>query len=173
MGLILNRKTNHIKKSTVVFYSGTLVLLALFSTKSFAVDLLNYQLKDLKSVETHNLDQYRGNTFLMIFFQPDCPFCVKQSKVINEIQAECSDFQAIGVGVNSSRSDPQVDARKMRADYPTYEISAPLQAEVGKVVGTPLMLVADKQGVFTEHLQGYQKMDSLIPILGKAGLNCI
>ena len=71
MGLILNRKTNHIKKSTVVFYSGTLVLLALFSTKSFAVDLLNYQLKDLKSVETHNLDQYRGNTFLMIFFQAE------------------------------------------------------------------------------------------------------
>ena len=173
MSLNTNRKLSYIKKSTAVFYSSALVLFALFSTKSFAVDLFDYQLKDLKSVETHNLDQYRGDTFLMIFFQPDCPFCVKQSKVINEIQAKCSDFQAIGVGVNGSRNDLQEEARKMRANYPTYEVSASLQAEVGKVVGTPLMLVANKQGIFTRHLQGYQKMDSLIPVLGEAGLNCI
>ena len=61
----------------------------------------------------------------------------------------------------------------MRADYLGYEISPALQAEVGKVVGTPLMLIANKQGQFAQHLQGYQKMDSLIPVLGKAGLACI
>lgn len=176
MNLTLNKQnTRTRKKSAVAFCSGALLVFALFSICSsvLAVDLLDYQLKDLNGLETHDLGQYRGNTVLMIFFQPDCTFCVKQSKVINEIQAECSDFQAIGVGVNGSRSDLQLELREMRADYPGYEISPSLQAEVGKVVGTPLMLIGNKQGQFTQHLQGYQKIDALIPILGEAGLSCL
>ena len=92
---------------------------------------------------------------------------------MNQIQDECSDFQAIGVGVNGSRNDLQLELREMRANYPAYQISPALQAEVGKVVGTPLMLVADKLGQFTQHLQGYQKADALIPVLGEAGLTCL
>lgn len=174
MTLISNKQHNRFfKNSVAAFCSGIMIVLTFFSTNVSAVDLLDYQLKDLKSVETHDLEQYRGATVLMIFFQPDCPFCVKQSKVINEILAECPDFQAIGVGVNGSRSDLQLEAREMRSEYPTYEISPALQAEVGKVVGTPLMLIGNKQGLFTEHLQGYQQIDALIPVLGEAGLVCI
>ena len=159
-------------RSAAALVSGIMALLVLYSSNSLAVDLLDYSLKELNGVESQPFEQYRGSTVLMIFFQPDCTFCVKQSKVLNQIQQECSDFQAIAVGVNGSRADLQLELREMRATYPAYEISPALQAEVGKVVGTPLMLVADKQGQFTKHLQGYQKIDALIPVLGEAGLAC-
>jgi len=150
----------------------TFALLLLLCQSAFAIDLLEYELKDLSGTEVHDLEQYRGDTVLLIFFQPDCGFCVKQSRVLSQIQEECSDFQAIGVGVNGARIDLQTELRRMRATYPAYEISPALQSEVGKVEGTPMMLIGDKQGNFSSHVQGYQQMDALIPLLGEAGLRC-
>ncbi|MBX2848611.1 MAG: conjugal transfer protein TraF [Acidiferrobacterales bacterium] len=163
------RKLNH---SAAALCSSIVIFVTLFCPKALAVDLLNYQLKELNGIESHHLERYRGDTVLMVFFQPDCSFCVKQSKVLNQIQEKCADFQVIGVGVNGSRNDLQVELRAMRANYPAYQISPALQAEVGKVVGTPLMLIANKNGQFTQHLQGYQQIDVLTPELENAGLKC-
>lgn len=172
---MVSRKTQNLDlkaKGVATLVYGTFVAFLLFCQSAYAVDLLEYQLKELSGTEVHDLGQYRGDTVVMIFFQPDCPFCVKQSRVLNQIQEECEDFQAIAVGVNGSRSDLQVELREMRASYPAYEISPALQSQVGKVVGTPLMLIGDKKGNFTSHLQGYQQMDAIIPVLGEAGLSC-
>lgn len=160
-------------KGVAKYIGGTFVVLLLLCQAAFAIDLLEYELKDLTGTEVHDLGQYRGDTILFIFFQPDCSFCVKQSRVLSQIQEECADFQAIAVGVNGSRSDLQLELRKMRATYPAYEISPALQSEVGKVEGTPLMLIGDKDGNFISHVQGYQQMDSLIPLLEEAGLSCV
>lgn len=150
------------------------LLLGLASPASAAddIDLLKYELRDLQSEQLQRLDQFRGKTTLVMFFEPECPFCFKQTKILNGIQRECADFQAIGVGVNGSRRDLQEEIRHLDPSFPAYQVNAELQKEVGKVEGTPMMLVADKNGLYSSHLRGYQQLDTLLPVLAKAGLEC-
>ncbi len=44
----------------------------------------------------------------------------------------------------------------MRAEFPVAQIDARLQADIGEIVATPLMLVGDRSGMLVTWLRGLQ-----------------
>lgn len=141
-------------------------LLFAWPLSASAADLMQYELRSLDQAATeHTLDRYRGTPTLMIFFEPECAWCLRQIRVLNKLIDECENFQALAIGANGSRSALRDTLNRMRPDFPSYQISRELEADIGKVETTPLMLIADEQGEFVTYMRGYQKEEILVPAL--------
>ena len=80
-------------------------LLALAAAQAgAAVDMLSYVLRDLSSTGDIDLEDYRGKITLLMFFEPDCEYCLRETRVINTLLAECPGLQPVAIGANGSRS---------------------------------------------------------------------
>jgi thiol-disulfide isomerase/thioredoxin len=120
------------------------------------VDILDYRLRDLLSSDAMELDVFRGGVSVLMFFEPDCPYCFRQARVLNQLQRECPDLHPVAIGLNGDRRALQKEAGRMRAEFPVLEIDERLQSDLGKVEATPLMLVGDRSGMLVTWLHGLQ-----------------
>ena len=148
-----------------------LIILAMsvaFSATAMAeVDVLDYELRDLESADDVNLADYRGSVILLMFFEPDCTFCLRQTRILNDLISSCEGFQPIGVGVNGTRRALQGERRRLRADFPLVQINPQLQAEVGDIIGTPVMLLTDTAGRLVTWAQGLQSREVLLDLISR------
>ncbi len=142
---------------------GSAVLAGLLAPSEAAaeVDILDYRLRDLLSNDAMELDVFRGGVSILLFFEPDCPYCFRQARVLNELQRECRDVHPVAIGLNGDRRALLTEAARMRAEFPVLEIDERLRRDVGKVEGTPLMLVGDRSGMLVTWLRGLQSVDVL------------
>jgi thiol-disulfide isomerase/thioredoxin len=131
------------------------------STATAEVDILDYRLRDLLSSDAMELDVFRGGISVLMFFEPECPYCYRQARVLNQLQRECRDLHPVAVGLNGNRQTLQSEAERMRAEFPVLEIDERLQKDLGKIEGTPLMLVGDRSGMLVTWLRGLQSIDTL------------
>jgi hypothetical protein len=129
------------------------------------VDILDYRLRELLSPDEMELDVFRGGVSILMFFEPDCPYCFRQARALNELQRECQDVHPVAIGVNGDRAALQKEARRMRAEFPVLQIDARLQHDIGEVVATPLLLVGDRSGMLVTWLRGLQSADVLHDLL--------
>lgn len=124
--------------------------------------LLAFELKSLGEPARHSLDRYRGQPVLMVFFEPDCSWCLRQIRAINELQAGCpGGVAAIAVGVNGNRKQLQKALRRIRPEFPAYEASPELVESLGGVPATPFTLLGDTNGEFVNWTRGYLKTAEL------------
>jgi thiol-disulfide isomerase/thioredoxin len=130
-------------------------LLALAPARA-EVDILDYRLRDLLSSDAMELDVFRGGVSVLMFFEPDCPYCFRQARVLNQLQRECADLHPVAIGLNGDRRALQKEAARMRAEFPVLEIDERLQRDIGKVEATPLMLLGDRSGMLVTWLRGLQ-----------------
>jgi thiol-disulfide isomerase/thioredoxin len=120
------------------------------------VDILDYRLRDLLSSDAMELDVFRGGVTIIMFFEPGCPYCFRQARVLNQLQRECPALNPVAVGLNGDRRALQKEAGRMRAEFPVLEIDERLQRDIGKIEATPLMLVGDRSGMLVTWLHGLQ-----------------
>ena len=133
--------------------------------------LLDFELRSLQEPDVHSLIRYQGKPVLMLFFQPDCGWCFRQVRVINELAEQCDDgFEAVAVGVRGSRGELRKELRRIRQDFPAYQASPRLLEALGGVETTPLMLVGDDEGDLVTWMRGYIATDRLHTVLDEAGL---
>jgi peroxiredoxin len=135
--------------------AALVALTAAFSARA-EVDMLDYRLRDLASTTNIDLAALRGNVSVLMFFAPDCPYCFRQARVLNALQESCVGVRAVAVGVNGSRAALQQEMRHMHAEFPVAQIDSRLQADIGEIVATPLMLVGDRSGMLVTWLRGLQ-----------------
>jgi thiol-disulfide isomerase/thioredoxin len=142
---------------------ATAVLAALLACGDAAaeVDILDYRLRELFSVDAMELDVFRGGVSVLMFFEPNCPYCFRQARVLNELQRECPEVYPIAIGLNGDRRALQEEAARMRAEFPVLEIDERLRRDLGKVEATPLMLIGDRSGMLVTWLRGLQTVDVL------------
>ena len=158
---------------------AVLSLLLLFagpaSAETGSASLLAFELRSLEEPEVHSLSQYRGKPLLMVFFQPECSWCLRQFKTINELSEACDHtFGAIAVGFRGNRSELRSEVRRLRPDFPAYQASPLLLESVGEIDATPLILVGDSTGAFVTWLQGYIPPGQLLTTLSQAGpVQCV
>ena len=136
--------------------------------------LLQFELRSLDEPETHSLQRYAGKPLLMVFFQPECNWCLRQFRTIRTLTESCnSGFATIAVGVHGNRQELKKELRRLRADVPAYQSSPILLESVGSIEATPLILVGDSEGLFVDWMRGYIPDDQLTEALEGAGLgNC-
>lgn len=146
------------------------VLLFLLSCSLPAVasapDILGFQHENLRNGQTEALDELRGEASLLLFFQPDCKWCLKQSKTLDKLLARCPEqLNAAALGVHASRHELKKELRRLRPDYPAYKTGDGMLGELQGVPATPVMLMADAQGRFAQSFRGYVPEKELAQIL--------
>ena len=133
--------------------------------------LLEFELKSLTEPEVHALTRYQGKPLLMLFFQPDCNWCLRQVRAINELSDQCNGaFAAVAVGVRSSRGQLRKELRRLRPAFPAYEASPSLLEALGGVDSTPVMLLGDANGDFVTWMRGFLDTERLQTVLTEASL---
>ena len=146
----------------------TALLLTLASVPALAaVDMLSYLLRDLRTTDDIDLESYRGKISLLMFFEPDCEYCLREARVLNTLLADCPGLQPVAIGINGSRSALQQHMRRMRADFPVLQINEQFQDDIGEVIGTPLLLLSDHDGALVTWLRGYQSESVLRELIAR------
>ena len=153
-----------------------LALLAALATGAYAggVSLLEFELRSLDQPEAHALERYEGKPVIMVFFEPECSWCLRQVRAINEIDEMCGDeFDALAIGVNATRAALQKELRRLRPNFPAYQASPELLESLGGIPATPISLLGDARGEFVSWARGYKKVDELLSLMREdAGLAC-
>lgn len=144
---------------------GLLFGLGLQLPAQAAIDMHSYALRPLTAGNPQPFTELRGQVGLLLLFEPDCGWCVRQTRVLNALQRDCPAFTAAGIGVNASRRSLLQAVQQLRPDFSTYQISRQLLQDLGSVPGTPLMIYLDQQGIFKTYSRGYLPRERLEPLL--------
>ena len=135
-----------------------------------SASLLGFELRSLEAPEYHSLERYRGKPVLMVFFQPDCTWCQRQFRAINELAETCDyAFEAMAVGFRGNRGELRKELRRLRPEFPAYQASPALMDSIGSIDATPLILIGDSSGKLVTWLRGYIPSDELVVSLQQAG----
>ncbi len=143
-----------------------LALLCSLPAAASAPDILGFQHENLRNGQTEALDGLRGEASFLLFFQPDCKWCLKQSRTLDKLLARCPDrLNAAALGVHASRHELKKELQRLRPDYPAYKTGNVMLSELQGVPATPVMLLTDQDGRFAQSFRGYVPEDELAEIL--------
>ncbi len=127
-----------------------------------APSLIEFELRSLEEPEVHQLSRYEGKPLVMVFFQPECSWCAKQIAAINKLREQCHrEIEAVAIGFGGNRTQLRKELRRLRPDFPAYEASPKLIAEVGGVDTTPVTLLGDSGGRFVTWTRGFVPYEDL------------
>ncbi|MFS1524134.1 TlpA family protein disulfide reductase [Microbulbifer sp. 2304DJ12-6] len=145
-----------------------------FPAAAQGASLLDLTLRDLASPGRISLAQYQGQPAVMVFFEPECPWCFRQVRVLNRLLAQCpGQFQPLAVGTNGSRRALMAEYRRLRPDFPAFQISSALLDRVGTIPATPFTLLIDRHGAPAGWLRGFMPQEKLTPVLAAyLGVTC-
>jgi len=137
-------------------------------------DLLRFEHENLRTGKVEALDGLRGKAALLLFFGPSCSWCLKQSRTLVSMLDTCPlQLDAAALGVHGSRHELKAELRRLRPDFGAYMTGRKMLAELNGVPATPVMLLADRAGRFTQYFTGYIPEDDLIRILADDhGIRC-
>lgn len=132
-------------------------------------DVLGYRVQALPGADVVDLATFRGRPGVLFVFEPECAWCRRQARLLNELPARCgTDVQVIGVGIRGGRMALLDEARTLHARFPVFEASPALAADLGRDTATPLLLVFGSDGRIVTHARGYQRAEPLARLLGSA-----
>ena len=115
-----------------------------------------FKLKDLNG-KTHSLDQYKGKTIVLEWFNPECPFVVSSHRkggVLEKMAMKTAKSDTVWLAINSGAKGRQghgkgvntAAAKKWKMNHP---ILVDESGKVGKAYGaktTPHMFIIDGNG---------------------------
>lgn len=126
------------------------------------VNLHRYSLVSLHSNDNISLSHYKDKILLISFFEPNCKWCYKQMKVLNQLQESCKhSVQPVAVGVHGRRSELKQELRKAKVNYPAFIASDELLQATGAISSTPITLIISDKGEFIAPLTGYIPLKTL------------
>ena len=160
-----------LKRLLVLLLSGQLWLI---SAVASSPDILVYEHENLKSGQTEALTGLRGESSFLLFFQPDCKWCLKQSRALDQLLSACPDtLNAAALGVHGNRHDLKKELRRLRPGYPAYKMGQAMINDLEGVPATPVMLLADEGGGFMQSFSGYIPAAELAAFLDEQhGVTC-
>lgn len=116
---------------------------------------------------TVSLADYQDKVVFITFFEPDCPWCYRQMKVLNRVASECGHhLQPVAVGINGDAHSLRHELRRAKVSFPTAKATPELLQLVGAVPATPWTLIFRPPDQFLGKLQGYmefEKIQALFP----------
>ena len=150
------------------------LVLLLFPATLWGKGFFEYSQVDLGSAEAVQLTSNQSELYVVLFFEPNCSWCFKQTQVLNQYLRHCSNaVQIYGLGVNGNRQELKAESWRLRARFPLYMASDELIADLGKVDATPLTILFDDQGQVVTYVKGYLPYKKWLSFLkGKVGASC-
>jgi thioredoxin-related protein len=141
------------------------VFLIFFSNPARSLSLLDLELADLQEKQTLSLREIvskearaeapNNPIILLSFFEPNCPWCYRQMKVFNKIEASCHQhIQPVVVGINGDVRALRKEIRKAKVNFPALKASKELMQQLS-VPATPWTLLIDADGRVVTTIRGY------------------
>lgn len=128
--------------------------------------LLGFEHKNLRSGQVTDLTQLAGKPVAMMFFEPECSWCIKQARILEKLQSQCENsFTPVMLGVHGNRVALKRALFDLGVKLPAYKASKPLVQAMGGIPATPILLVTDKEGRYRQYYRGMTTKDKLQPLL--------
>jgi thioredoxin-related protein len=121
-----------------------------------AAGIFALMLKSLRTIEPIALNRYADKKLVLVFFEPECTWCARQIKMLEEINHFCGfAVQPVLIGTHGNRQALQAFLRRTQTQLPAFETSTALLKITGDVSSTPLTLIIDAHGAISEKIRGY------------------
>lgn len=135
--------------------SFNLCVLFLISLPCWGASLDTIQLNSLINEKPVNFSHYREIPLIVIVFEPECPWCLKQFKAYEKLKSDCQDsLQVVAVGVGYRKGLKEM-VRKAQISFPAAEATPTFIRLIGQPKATPFSLILDENGGLITSLQGY------------------
>ena len=135
---------------------------------------LAYKHENLVTHQQENFQHVEGKPSLLMFFEPECPWCLKQGKAFNQLLSQCPNaINIVALASHGNKSALRKAAWKMKLHFPAYLASQTMMKSLGPLPATPITLIIDDSGHLHSLLRGYVKLAQLLPQLKQEfGLEC-
>jgi thioredoxin-related protein len=139
-----------------------LILISLGVTSQAASSIDEIQLPRLRDKTTIKIADFHGKIVLLSFFEPDCLWCYRQIKVLNQIQSECDEIlQPLSVGIHGTDQKLISELRRAKAQYPAVRGTPALIQLTGEINATPWTLIIGATGQILATWHGYMKFEQI------------
>lgn len=113
-------------------------------------------------------DEHAGTVGLLVLFQPECPWCVRQFDAAGTLANDRPDIAVIAIGLRGGRMELIRELRRARTHLPAYLASPELLETLGKPEGTPRLYVVDRHGRIVAWAAGYHDPAQLAYLIAAA-----
>ncbi len=120
----------------------------------------DYHYQNLRGGEDGSLAGFEGKPTLLMFFEPECPWCVKQAGSLQQHRPECA-INQLALGINADRHSLKRALLRLNFPHPAYRAPPKLLKDMGGIPGTPVILLLDKQGELLAGVRGFTEADKL------------
>ena len=116
----------------------------------------DYQFQDLRGQAKTELSHLEGAPTVLMFFEPQCPWCIKQASVLKKLHQKCTQqLHPVALGVNGNNLALKRALFRLNFPFEAYKAPANLLAEMGGIPATPILLLLDEHGVLVKGYRGY------------------
>ncbi len=90
--------------------------------------------------------QYMGKPLVASFFEPNCGWCQRQQKVLEEIRTQCTSLQVVMVGIRASKQVLKRELLRKKTRFSSYIATPTLVNAIGAETPVPIMLSFNQYG---------------------------
>ena len=114
----------------------------------------DYQFQALRGQQVTDLSHLEGQATALMFFEPECPWCIKQANVLKQLHQSCRQpIQPVALGVNGDNLALKRALFRLNFPFEAYRAPPALLQEMGGIPATPILLLLNTKG---ELIKGYR-----------------
>lgn len=114
----------------------------------------DYLFQPLRGQEQQTLAHLEGQSAVLMFFEPECPWCVKQAAVLKKLHQQCpGHLQPVALGVNGNQLALKRALFRLNFPFEAYRAPMELVRDMGGIPATPILLLLDSKG---QLIKGYR-----------------
>lgn len=114
----------------------------------------DYQFQALRGQQVTDLSHLEGQAMALMFFEPECPWCIKQASVLKQLHQSCRQgVQPVALGVNGDNLALKRALFRLNFPFEAYRAPSALLKDMGGIPATPILLLLNAKG---ELIKGYR-----------------
>lgn len=114
----------------------------------------DYQFQALRGQQVTDLSHLEGQAMALMFFEPECPWCIKQASVLKQLHQSCQQgLQPVALGVNGDNLALKRALFRLNFPFEAYRAPPALLKDMGGIPATPILLLLNTKG---ELIKGYR-----------------
>ncbi|BCV59956.1 TlpA family protein disulfide reductase [Shewanella algae] len=115
----------------------------------------DYLFQPLRGQEQQTLAHLEGQSAVLMFFEPECPWCVKQAAVLKKLHQLClGHLQPVALGVNGNQLALKRALFRLNFPFEAYRAPLELVRDMGGIPATPILLLLDSKGRLIKGYRG-------------------
>ncbi len=162
----MNRRSVPFRSTFILTALATLAFAIWWATRPALLPSLTLSLTDGRQM---HLADFRGRPLVLDFWSVDCPICLADMPALAELLPAIEARDARLIGVNIPQDPPPAIMAAAATLAPPWPLAldprGELAAAVGGIVGTPTLIILDREGRVHQRLIGKLDADALLAAL--------